>query len=291
MARLVASFRVGALEVTQLSDGSFHRPLGGFFDGVDPAEWMPLAGVASPEEGAPFNFSAMLVRGDGHTTLIDTANGTRAVEDSWEGGAQLFARLAEVGVEPGDVDTVVYSHLHPDHIGWNLTPEGRPAFPNARFHLSEPELDWWLHYDGNDHPMRDYAREKMGPLVEAGQVESFVGDRQVTPSLTMVYAPGHTPGHCVQLLESEGEAALIVGDSAHHPVHLARQGWHSTFDWNRDQARAARRKLAEIALHKEAIVTGVHFPILTLGRMERDGAGGYRYVVTEGPGGEAESAP
>ena len=283
MTRLVASFVVGALEVTQLSDGSFHRPLGGFFDGVDPAEWMPVAGVSSPDEGAPFNFSAMLVRGDGHTTLIDTANGTRGVEDSWEGAAELLVRLAEVGVEPQDVDTVVHSHLHPDHIGWNLTPEGRPVFPNATFHLSEPEFDWWLRYDGNDHPMRDYARQQMEPLVEAGQVKSFVGDRQVTPSLTMVYAPGHTPGHCVQLLESEGEAALIVGDSAHHPAHLTQQGWHSTFDWNRDQARAARRKLAEIAIAKEALVTGVHFPILTLGRIERAGAGGYRYIVAEAP--------
>ncbi len=244
---------------------------------------MPAADVSAPDERVPFNFCSMLVRGDGHTTLIDTANGTRGVEESWEGGAGLLDRLAEAGVAPTDVDTVVFSHLHPDHIGWNITPDGTPTFPNATFHLAEPELDWWLHYDGNDHPMRDYARSQMAPLVDAGRVESFIGDKQVTPSLTMVYAPGHTPGHCVQLLESEEQSAIIVGDSAHHPAHLTHQDWHSTFDWNRDQARAARRKLSEIAIAKEAVVTGVHFPVLTLGTIERNGEGGYRYQIIESP--------
>ncbi len=283
MVSLTASFRVGELEVTQLSDGSFRRPAGTFFDGIEPAEWMPAAGVETSAETVPFNFCSMLVRGDGHTTLIDTANGTRGVEDSWEGGAGLLDRLAEIGVAPVDIDTVVYSHLHPDHIGWNITADGVPTFPNATFHLSEPEFDWWIRYDGNDHPMRGYARAQMEPLIQAGRVESFVGDKQVTPSLTMIYAPGHTPGHCVQLLESEGESALIVGDSAHHPAHLTHQGWHTTFDWNRDQARAARRKLSEIAIAKDAIVTGVHFPVLSLGKIERAGKGGYRYEITEAP--------
>ena len=275
--REAASFRVGALEVVQLSDGSFGRDARNFFDGVDAGAWTSACGISAPEEPVPWAYSGYLVRGDGHTTLIDTALGERPCEPGILSCAEFPQRLAECGVEPADVDVLLHSHLHWDHVGWDVTRDGAVAYPGAEVRLSGAELDFWM----TPHPQAPerhvlFANEHFRPLLDAGQVRTFDGDAEVTPSITMIATPGHTPGHTVQLIRSEGEALILVGDAMHHWTHVEHHDWLSIHEWDPEQSRDARRRICELAIETDALVTGPHFPLLTVGRVRRDGSG-YRY--------------
>ena len=277
------SHSAGTLEVTQLSDAAFERDLRIFFDGVDTAAWTAEVGVERPEDPVPYGYAGFLVRGDGHTTLIDTGMGARDCEPGVESCAELPLRLADVGVAPGEVDVLLHSHLHLDHCGWDVTAEGAVGFPGAEVHVAAAEVDFWMtpHPDAPERDVR-FAEQHFRPLMDAGLVRTFEGDARVTPSVTMVATPGHTPGHCVQLVESEGEALILVGDAMHHPAHIAHLDWHSIYDEDREQAREARRRICELAIETDALVTGPHFPALTLGRIRREG-GGYRFELVAPP--------
>ncbi len=275
--RKAASFRVGALEVVQLSDGSFGRDARNFFDGVDAGAWTSACGISAPEDPVPWAYSGYLVRGDGHTTLIDTALGERPCEPGILSCAEFPQRLAECGVEPADVDVLLHSHLHWDHVGWDVTRDGAVAYPGAEVRLSGAELDFWM----TPHPQAPerhvlFANEHFRPLLDAGQVRTFDGDAEVTPSITMIATPGHTPGHTVQLIRSEGEALILVGDAMHHWTHVEHHDWLSIHEWDPEQSRDARRRICELAIETDALVTGPHFPLLTVGKVRRDGSG-YRY--------------
>ena len=283
MQRVIGSFGVGKLEVTQLSDAAFERDLRIFFDGVDEAAWTAELGISNPEDPVPYGYSGFLVRGDGHTTLIDTGMGARAREPGVESCAELPERLRDAGVTPCEVDVLLHSHLHLDHCGWDVTAEGAVAFPEARVHVAAAEIDFWMtpHPRAPERDVR-FADAHVRPLMDAGLVHVFDGDARVTPSITMIATPGHTPGHCVQLVQSEGESLVLVGDAMHHAAHIAHLDWQSIYDEDRDMAREARRRICELAIETDALVTGPHFPILTLGRIRRDGAG-YAFEAVDAP--------
>jgi glyoxylase-like metal-dependent hydrolase (beta-lactamase superfamily II) len=278
MSRLSETFEIGGLTVAALSDGAPDRALGGFFHGVDAADWTQALGITDADEPVPFNFGTFLIRGDGHTTLVDTGLGAAAAEMDVPGGGELLARLEEQGVAPGEVDTIVHTHLHGDHCGWNVSGEngGHLTFPNATIHLSQAELDHWLQpeLDGTDRALAA-RRAIVAPQAE-GHVETFDGEHAVTDSLTVVPTPGHTPGHCAVLLASQGEHLVILGDAGHHPVHLEHHDWIPGVDLDPAESTRSRGKIAALAADKDAVVTGGHFPILTLGKVRRV-EGGYRW--------------
>ena len=272
MTNVSASFQLGDLKISQLSDGATFRDPKILFDGVEESEWVEALGLSDSSESIPFNFSTFLVESQKNKWLVDTAYGFREPEENTESCAELLIRLSEKGVQPQDIDFVVHSHLHFDHVGWNLDENDQITFPNAMHIVAEQEFDWWINYEENDHPLKEKVQAKFKSLIENDQIKTFVGDYQVNEFLTMIYAPGHTPGHTVQLIESAGESLILVGDGAHHPQHLVHQDWHPIFDWDRPQARAARKKIANIAIERDSIVSGVHWPILTLGKLsEKNG--------------------
>ncbi|MBI51642.1 MAG: hypothetical protein CL779_00290 [Chloroflexi bacterium] len=272
MTNVSASFQLGDLKISQLSDGATFRDPKILFDGVEEKDLVAALGLANSSELIPFNFSTFLIESQQNKWLVDTAYGFRDPEENTESCAELLIRLSEKGVQPSDIDFVVHSHLHFDHVGWNLDENNKITFPNATHIVAEQEFDWWINYEGNDHPLKEKVQEKFKPLIENNQIKTFVGDYKVNEFLTMIYAPGHTPGHTIQLIESGGESLILVGDGAHHPQHLVHQDWHPIFDWDRPQARAARKKIANIAIEKNSIVSGVHWPILTLGKLsEKNG--------------------
>ena len=107
-------------------------------------------------------------------------------------------------------------------------------------------------------------------------MQTFDGEHAVSDALTMVPTPGHTPGHCSVMLASQGEHLLILGDAAHHPVHLEHHDWIPGVDIDKAESRRSRAKLAALAADRDAVVTGGHFPILTLGKVRRVETG-YRW--------------
>lgn len=145
MLRLSETFQLDGLTITALSDGVPDRGVGGFFAGVDPADWTQALGLTSPDAPVPFNFGSFLLRGDGHTTLIDSGNGARDREMNILGGGELLERLAELGVRSDEVDRVAHTHLHGDHCGWNIGDDagGAITFPNAIVYVAQREPEYW----------------------------------------------------------------------------------------------------------------------------------------------------
>ncbi len=278
MGKLSETFEVGDLRVAALSDGAPERALGGFFHGVDQAEWMRAIGVTNPEQRLPFNFGTFLVRGGGRTVLVDSGLGRVARTMGVPGGGELLERLAEQGVAREDVDDVVHTHLHFDHCGWDVSgDDGRElTFPSATIHVAGAELDYWLDpaRDGEDRAQQ--ARAAIVPPRDAGRVQTFDGEVDLLPGVRTIPTPGHTPGHTSVLLSSQGAHLLILGDAAHHPVHLEHHDWIPGVDLDPAESQRSRAKVAALAADRGAVVTGGHFPILTLGRVERS-EGGYRW--------------
>ena len=195
MPKLSETFTIGGLEIAALSDGAPDRALGGFFRDVDPAAWTSAIGITDPEDPVPFNFGSFLIRGDGHITLIDTGYGVPALAMGISGGGELPERITELGLRLEEIDRVIHTHLHGDHVGWNIhdNEDDRLMFPNATFYVHENELNYWTGSASDDNPMAENVRRRINPVIAAGRVEATAGEFAVSEALTMVPAPGHTP--------------------------------------------------------------------------------------------------
>lgn len=269
---LVDQFRLGALHVAALSDGVSHLWPSDWFPGVPDQAWMAEMGATDPTAPLPVNFGSFLVRGGGGTVLVDTGNGPRTRGDH-AGAAGLLDRMSELGVAPEDVDVVMLTHFHGDHVGWNTDDDGSGdgaiTFPRARFHLHAAD---WAHLERPEAVQRPgdlFSRAKLSPLRESDQLELFEGEHAPVPGLRFIPTPGHTPGHCSILVESQGDRLFIAGDAAPTVAHLLHPEWTPVYDLDGPRAVEARRALVERAMAEQALVTGGHFPILTVGRLER----------------------
>ena len=276
MSRLFEKFTVGNLEVVALSDGAPERALGGFFGGVDPSLWTAALGIAGPDEGVPFNFGTFLIRSGGRNVLIDSGFGAPAKAMGMLGGGELPERLAEAGLTLEEITDIVHTHLHGDHIGWNVSPEGTLTFPNATIHVASRELDYWQNHAPKDDDRTATAAKHTVPVQAAGRLKTFAGDVEVVPGISAVATPGHTPGHTSYIVSGGGESLLVVGDAAHHPVHFEHHDWIPGVDLDPAESTRSRGKLSALAADRDAIVTGGHFAIPTLGHVRRV-EGGYRW--------------
>ncbi len=269
--RLSATFKVGNVSVAALSDAATEMPLPGFFDEVPDEEWTSALGIDTPGTSVPFNFGSFLLRGSGRTVLLDTGFGEQGPYAEAKGAAGLLDRIRDLGVGLDEIDAVIHTHLHFDHVGWNTVTEGGervPTFRNAVWRVSEEEINWWDGGAAQPHPNYEHIlRDVFDPIVGHGKVESFSGERLVEPFLTSIPTPGHTPGHTSFLLSSAGEHLLLVGDAAHHPEHLVHHDWVPAVDNDPRETTRSRRRIVDLAIEKDAMVTGGHFPILTIGKL------------------------
>ena len=212
-----------------------------------------------------------MLRGSGRTVLLDTGFGEEGPYAEAKGAAGLLDRIRDLGVGLDEIDAVIHTHLHFDHVGWNTVTEGGervPTFRNAVWRVSEEEINWWDGGAAQPHPNYEHIlRDVFDPIVGHGKVESFSGERLVEPFLTSIPTPGHTPGHTSFLLSSAGEHLLLVGDAAHHPEHLVHHDWVPAVDNDPRETTRSRRRIVDLAIEKDAMVTGGHFPILTIGKL------------------------
>ncbi|MBB5119374.1 beta-lactamase [Streptomyces eurocidicus] len=226
---------------------------------------------------------------DGLRVLVDTGvgNGKTRANPAWHGlRTDYLARLADAGFTPGNVDLVVLTHLHADHVGWNTREVDGvwvPTFPNARYLTARAEYDFWAAYD-MDEARRGMFLDSVVPVVEAGLLDLVDVPEEgvdVAAGLRLVPAPGHTPGQVAVQLRSAGAVALITGDSVHHPVQLARPGIGSCVDIDPARAEATRRALLARLAGTGGLVLGTHFPAPTAGRVVAEGDG-YRLEPVPG---------
>ncbi|WP_197063578.1 MBL fold metallo-hydrolase [Novosphingobium malaysiense] len=210
-----------------------------------------------------------LLRVDGKVILIDTCCGNGKNRPGWPGFHQLnypyLERLHAAGVSPEDVDIVLCTHLHVDHVGWNTRQEGGrwvPTFPNARYLVARQELETMLARIARPetHPIERMTwNDSVLPIEEAGLLELTASSCVVLPGLRLEPAHGHTPGHVAIHLESRGERAVFSGDALHFPVQVPLWHWPAIVDKDPAQGIATRRELLENCAETGAWLLPAHF--------------------------------
>ncbi|MGB7316507.1 MAG: MBL fold metallo-hydrolase [Planktotalea sp.] len=183
-------------------------------------------------------------------------------------GSRFMSSLAAAGVTVADVDYVLCTHLHTDHVGWNTRlVDGRwvPTFPNARYLLPAADEDFFAAQAG-----AVYA-ESVLPVIEANQSERVSAGHMLGDFVTLIATHGHTPGHVSVLIHSKGAEAIITGDALHTTAQCAHPEWHFKYDMDAEQAVTSRCQLLSEAAEKNRRVLGSHFALPSIGRVTAKG--------------------
>jgi glyoxylase-like metal-dependent hydrolase (beta-lactamase superfamily II) len=268
---MATKVRIGSAEVVALVDRMHPIDPPWHYPNVPPEAWAPYQAAVADEAYWFLNFRAFLIRADGKTVLIDTGWGPDfAPPGAPSTPASLLVELASQGVGPDDVDLVVFTHLHADHVGWNLERDGdvvRPRFQNARYLV--PETDWaYFSTREENHPN---IRQNALPLASLGIMDLFQPEKVILPSLRSYPTPGHSPGHTSFVLESGGERCVVLGDLVHHPVIVGEPDWVHRFDWDPAMAVATRKRELERLADEGTLVIPGHFPAPGFGHVRRAG--------------------
>lgn len=198
---------------------------------------------------------AYLLCSEGSTVLCDTGIGPGPIQFLGGLRGRLLDDMRQKGIQPSDVDTVVFTHLHGDHVGWTLSPDLTPNFSKARFLV--PQADW--DYFGGMLETNQQMQQVL-PLEELGVLDLFSGERSITSEITTYPTPGHTPGHTSLLVSSGGEKAIITGDLAHHPAQVEHIDWCASFDNNATETTETRRRIFDQMEADGLIAAFCHFP-------------------------------
>ncbi len=241
----------------------------------------------TPDGRMRMNFQAFIVVSQGRTIMVDTCigNGRKREYDVFSNLAGPFLEdLAAAGHPPESFDTVLCTHLHLDHCGWNTRREGDrwvPTFPNARYLFSRAEMDHWEKSLAAGLPHMEHVVDAILPVIDAGLVDWVPPDHKITDEVTMFPTPGHTPGHVSVHISSKGQDAVITGDVVHHPVQFARPDWVNNFDMDTEAGRLTRRGFFGRYQDKPALVIGSHFAEPSCGHIHADGDV-WKFVADEG---------
>ena len=262
-------FQVGALECASLNDGDLLLPPEIIFPVSRRAEWPTFR--LDDQGRMAIAINCLLVKSGGQTVLVDTGNGTK-LSNAWAGGGLLLSELAAAGVNPSDIDLVVVTHTHGDHIG-GLTSvrDGRLTltFPRARYVI--PRADWDYFTAPERVQQMAFVRESLLPLADTGRLDLVEGQADVTPDMRLLPTPGHTPGLSVVFVSSQGEMLLQMGDLFHHRVQIEDPGIVRQLDLLPDLVPGSRQKVIQLALERSAQVFAVHESSPGLGLMAREG--------------------
>ncbi len=252
------------------------RPPDAFFEGITSADWEPYQDIL--EDGQiQLYYGHFFVRSMGKTVMVDTGMGPGPHLDRGNRTGNLLNAIRAQGANPEDIDIVTHTHLHADHVGWNIDHSGdtpKPYFPNARYLV--PRLDW-EHFTQPQHLSEaPQVRDSVLPLEQLGLMELVDEGYQITDEMTTLDTPGHTPGHQVILISSQGERAMIVGDAIHSSVQIQEPDWCAGVDTSKPDSRRSRHALLQRAENEEYIIAAGHFhPQQHIGKVIR--SNGCRY--------------
>jgi glyoxylase-like metal-dependent hydrolase (beta-lactamase superfamily II) len=285
--------RIGDFEVQRVSEyeGPFVAPET-FFPDYDPAVLRANPDLSGPRLLDPatgklvFSFHAYVVRTGRHTILIDTCMGNAKARPTrpqfHKMRTPFLADLAAAGVRPEEVNFVMCTHLHWDHVGWNTQLDnGRwvPTFPNARYIMARREFEHWQAEQerGVDSPHCLAFEDSVLPVVRSGQSVLVEDDYAFEDGLWFERAPGHTPGNVVIHARSRDAHAVFLGDVVHHQFQLMQPAWSTVACSDREQSRRTRIRLIEEHAERGTRLLPAHFPAPTVGRIVRKGDA-YRYA-------------
>ncbi len=242
---------------------------------VKPIGWL-RPHFADPDGRLIMSIHALVIDTGARRIVVDTCLGNDKQRriPGWHLRQGPFLRdLAAAGYPRESIDTVLCTHLHVDHVGWNtMRVDGRwvPTFPNARYLIGEREWAYWR-TRGTDAEYGEILGDSIRPVFDAGLVDLVPMTHRLCDQVWLEPTPGHTPGHVSVRVSSRGEQAFITGDFLHHPCQMARLDWASAADHDPDAARATRRETLARCADTPVLVVGTHFATPTAGRVVRDG--------------------
>ena len=273
--------RIGEVEVWRVLEinGPYAPPdqlfptagadVAGRIEALAPGSICPKSG------GMMLPVQGFLLKTPDHIILVDACVGNHKTipgTPDWHQrtGDRFMAGLKAAGVGVEEVDYVLCTHLHTDHVGWNTQlKDGRwvPTFPNARYLM--PDADEALHRQTRG----DMYVESVLPVIEAGQAEMVEAGHMLGDHVALIPTPGHTPGHVSVAIRSGGAEAIITGDALHTTAQCWHPEWHFKYDADAPRAVSSRRFLLETCVSRQAVVLGSHFLLPSLGRITEDGEG------------------
>jgi len=271
---------VGSVSITQIVDTESALPCEMLYPNSAPSELatMPwLAPFLDDNGHIRLVIQSFLVRTASRALLVDLCVGNDKPR-GFDGFNMLktdyLMQLETAGVSPADIDTVIYTHLHGDHVGWGTThADGQwvPTFGNARHLIDRAELDYWSTQQDSPDDRQSFD-DSVRPIVDAGLIDYLdEDDYALTPEITIVRTPGHTPGHRSVRIVSGGEEAVISGDIAHNPCQIGRPAWSCFLDYDPAHATHARETMLADAADRGILYIGTHFPHPTAGHIVHDG--------------------
>lgn len=281
------SWKIGDVEITRIVEmevagGSKFILPDATPEAVKPIEWL-RPHFANDAGELIMSIHALVVDTGSRRIVVDTCigNDKQRTIPNWSNLQTSFLEDLEAAGYPREsIDSVLCTHLHVDHVGWNtMLVDGQwvPTFPNARYLVAAKE---WAYWDANEDESTygSVLADSVRPVVEAGLTD-FVDERhRLCDEVWLEPTPGHTPGHVSVHIASNGQEALITGDFIHHPCQMARLDWCSSADYDREQALTTRNEVLSKYADGDVLIIGTHFATPTAGHFRRDGDA-YRFEV------------
>ncbi len=240
-----------------------------------PIKWMEPH-FMTPDGRLIMSIHALVIETPDRRIVVDTCIGNdkkRRIPAWTDLSLPFLEDMAKAGYPVDSIDTVMCTHLHVDHVGWNtrlVDNKWVPTFENARYLMAAPEFTYWRD-QGTDEESRDIFSDSVQPVFDAGLVDMVETTHQICPEVRLLPTHGHTPGHCSVLIESNGEQAMITGDFVHHPCQMHRIDWCSSADYDRAAGMETRRRVFEQFVDTPTLIIGTHFAGATAGYLKRDG--------------------
>ncbi len=266
---------LGSVSVTMLSDGQGARPLDANF-----VRNVPLAEVQAalteaklPTDRIDVPFNPFVADIGAQRVLFDTGSG----EFGAAGSGKLLENMGKAGIDPKSVTAVVISHFHGDHINGLRNKAGNLVFPNAKIYVPAPEWSWWMdeaRLAATPEAQRgglNTARRVFSPI--AATVVRFEPGTEILPGVRSIPAYGHTPGHTAFMIEGGSRKLLYWADTTNISLFVRNPDWAVLFDMDADAAKATRRRIADLAIRENALVTGYHLPGSGIGTLSTRGKG------------------
>ncbi|MBY3226745.1 MBL fold metallo-hydrolase [Rhizobium laguerreae] len=275
-------FRVGQIKATVLSDGVIGGPPTVYANDASEAELQEVLRRAFlPADHMTLQLNTLLLEVGERRILLEAGAGATMGPNA----GRLFDNLAAIGLDAGDIDTIVVSHTHPDHVGNLSTSEGKKAFPNATVYAPRADWDFFVRNnpDLSHMPVPRDFRDRFAAAIKrsvepiAKDIELYEAGAEIVPGLTTIAAPGHTPGMATFLVHSGNDQLLLTADLAYHPVVNIDHPWRPGPDRDKDTALASRRRIFDMAATDKLLVLGFHYPFPGLGRMLKTDMG-YAWV-------------
>jgi len=283
------SWKIGDVKVTRIVEMEMpipYHPEHAFLKEATPEalsemQWL-YPHFVTPDGALTLSVHALAVEAPGLKLVVDTCIGNdkpRAISGGQALQTSFLEHMKDIGFGRDQVNAVVCTHLHVDHVGWNtMLEDGKwvPTFPKARYLIGREEYAHWKSVD--EAGTQEIMADSVQPIFDAGLAQEVEMTHRVSPEIRLIPTTGHTPGHVSVVIESKGETAIITGDMMHHPCQIGHPDWAPAFDSDKDAGRATRRAMIKDWADKPILIIGTHFPTPTAGHIKKDGAS-HRFEV------------